>query len=109
MQARAQAAGLATTSGAWNEVTTKPYNSDDLHYADPEISNAGGGSGYVSGTMTALALDGKYVYAGAADGGVWRSIERRGHLDAADRPAPQHVDRFARGEPEGSLGVAGHG
>jgi hypothetical protein len=73
LQARAHAAGLATTGGGWGEVTTKPYNSDDLHYADPVISNAGGGSGYVSGRMTALALDGKYVYAGAADGGVWRS------------------------------------
>jgi hypothetical protein len=75
LRARAHVAGMATMGGSWSEVTSKPYNSDDLHYADPAISNSGGGSGFVSGRMTALAVDGSYTYAGAADGGVWRSTD----------------------------------
>ena len=64
---------MATTGGPWSEVTTKPYNSDNLNFADVVISNSGGGSGLVTGRITALATDGGYLYTGAADGGVWRS------------------------------------
>jgi photosystem II stability/assembly factor-like uncharacterized protein len=59
--------------GAWQEVQTVPYYSDDPDYRDPIISNSGAGSGNVTGRMTALAIDGDTVYAGGADGGVWRS------------------------------------
>ncbi|HTK43875.1 MAG TPA: sialidase family protein [Patescibacteria group bacterium] len=65
--------GLPTVGGAWNELTNVPYDADDPDYRD-YYSNSGGGSGLVTGRMTALAADADgYVYAGGADGGVWRS------------------------------------
>ena len=57
----------------WKEVTTKPYNSDDPRYRDYD-SNSSGGAGNVTGRITGLAADDSgHVYAGAANGGVWRS------------------------------------
>ena len=74
--ARASAAALASTGGAWTEVTNKPYDSDAHGYRDPVFSNSGGGSGLVTGRMTALAVQASgTLWAGAADGGVWRSID----------------------------------
>ena len=58
----------------WTEVTTTPYDSDAHNYRDPVWSNSGGGAGHVAGRMTALAADGSTLYAGAADGGVWKKI-----------------------------------
>ena len=60
-------------SEAWREVTNRPYDSDDPRYRDPFFSNSSGGSGLVSGRITGLAVDGAYVYAGGADGGVFHS------------------------------------
>jgi len=60
---------------AWKEVTNRPYNSDDPRYRDPYASNSSGGAGNVAGRMTGLAVDGNYVYAGGADGGVFRSSD----------------------------------
>jgi hypothetical protein len=80
--ARRQARRLPRAAGNWSEVTNQPYDADNLNYADPIISNSGGGGpgpGYVTGRMTALATDGGYVYAGAADGGVWRSTDSGKH------------------------------
>lgn len=71
--AYAQAALLPVSGGAWGELTTKKYDSDAANYRDPVWSNSGGGSGLVGGRMTALAIDGSTIWAGAADGGVWRS------------------------------------
>jgi hypothetical protein len=68
-----QAGALRRTAGAWKEITNIPYNSDALGYRDPIWSNSGGGAGLVTGRITALAVDGNTVYAGAAGGGVWRS------------------------------------
>jgi hypothetical protein len=68
-----QASSLRRTAGAWSELTTLPYNSDALNYRDPVWSNSSGGNGVVSGRMTSIAVDGTTVYAGAADGGVWRT------------------------------------
>src|SRR5207302_11301426 len=59
-------------TGTWNEIPNQPYNSDAQGYRDPVWSNSGGGAGNVAGRMTALAVDGTTVYAGAADGGVWK-------------------------------------
>ena len=72
------AQALPVKGGPWQEKTNRPYDSDDPHYRDVNISNSGGGSGLVSGRMTALAVDrtGAVVYAGAAGGGVWRSLDR---------------------------------
>ncbi len=63
---------LAVTPGTWSEITTVPYDSDAHSYRDPVWSNSGGGAGRVAGRMTALAVDGPTLYAGAADGGVWK-------------------------------------
>lgn len=65
---------LAVTGGAWSEVTTQPYDSDAHNYRDPVFSNSGGGAQHVAGRMTALAVDGTTLYAGAADGGVWKKV-----------------------------------
>lgn len=64
---------LPTSGGAWTEVTNQPYNSDDPRYRDPYFSNSSGGSGLVSGRVTGLAAANGYLYAGGADGGVFRS------------------------------------
>src|SRR5205823_6576287 len=70
--AYAAANNLPLAPGAWSELTTKPYDSDAHGYRDPVWSNSGGGSQVVAGRMTALAVDGATLYAGAADGGVWQ-------------------------------------
>jgi sugar lactone lactonase YvrE len=65
--------------GAWSEVTRVPYDADDPDYRD-WYSNSSGGSGLVTGRITGLAADGGgYVYAGGADGGVWRSSQGGGN------------------------------
>ncbi|MGB8650384.1 MAG: hypothetical protein WCD35_06945 [Mycobacteriales bacterium] len=60
--------------GSATEKSTLPYNSDDLRYRDPVASNSTGGSGLVSGRITGIAVDEAHhkVYAGGADGGVFR-------------------------------------
>ena len=65
---------MAVTPGTWSEKTTVPYDSDAHGYRDPVWSNSGGGAQHVGGRMTALALDGSTLYAGAADGGVWKKV-----------------------------------
>ncbi|MEV7024003.1 glycosyl hydrolase [Kitasatospora sp. NPDC093558] len=69
----AQLKSLPRTGGEWEHVTTKPYNSDDPRYRDIN-SNSSGGSGNVTGRITGLAADDDgHVYAGGANGGVFRS------------------------------------
>jgi hypothetical protein len=75
----AAASHLPVKGGRWREITNQPYNSDALHYRDPVWSNSGGGSGLVAGRITALAVDGKALYAGGAAGGVWRSTDGGAH------------------------------
>lgn len=74
-----QAAALPLAGGSWSELTNQPYNSDALNYRDPFWSNSSGGAGLVSGRMTAIASDGNTVYAGAADGGVWKTVDKGAH------------------------------
>ena len=71
--ARAQAAAMPRAHASATEVTTTPYNAEPPGYTDPVWSNAGAGFQIAAGRMTALAADGHDLYAGAADGGVWRS------------------------------------
>jgi photosystem II stability/assembly factor-like uncharacterized protein len=71
--AYADAAALPVAGGPWSEVTTQPYDNDDHGYRDPVFSNSGAGWGLVSGRTTALAVDDGAIYAGMADGGVWKS------------------------------------
>lgn len=73
---------LAPTKGTWTEETSKPYNSDDPAYREYYHSNSSGGAGLVSGRVTGLAtIRGKgtggadVVFAGGADGGVFRSMD----------------------------------
>ena len=96
--ARAQADALPAAAGTWSEVTNQPYNSDALGYRDPFWSNSSGGAGLVSGRMSAIVSDGNTVYAGAADGGVWKTTDK-GALDADLRPAEPAVDRRSRSTP----------
>jgi hypothetical protein len=74
-----QLSGLGTVGGSWEELTRVPYDADDPNYRD-YYSNSSGGSGLVTGRITALAADdGGNVYVGGADGGVWRSTTGGGN------------------------------
>lgn len=75
MGAYAAAQALPVVGGSWTEVTNQPYENDDPDYRDPVWSNSGAGWGLVSGRATAVAVDGDAIYAGMADGGVWRSTD----------------------------------
>ena len=69
----AQLQSLPRTEGQWSDETALPYNADDPRYRDIE-SNSSGGAGQVTGRITGLAADNDgYVYAGSANGGVFRS------------------------------------
>src|SRR5262252_4179928 len=85
--AAAQAASLPTVGGAWAERASLPGTdgndfSDSPQYIDPTSgsSNSGAGDRWVGGRMTALAAapDGT-VFAGGADGGVWKSTDGGQH------------------------------
>lgn len=77
--ARAQANRLPLAAGSWRQLTDQRYYSDDPHYRDATWSNSGAGYGDSSGRMSAIAVDGHTVYAGGADGGVWRSTDGGAH------------------------------
>lgn len=64
--------GLRGTLSPWLEVTGQPYDSDDPSYRDPFYSNSGSGWGNVAGRVTGLAAGNGYVFAGGANGGVFR-------------------------------------
>jgi hypothetical protein len=70
--------GIGVKPGTWEEITRVPYDADSPAYRD-YYSNSSGGAGLVTGRITALAVgnDG-VVYAGGADGGVWRSTSGTG-------------------------------
>ena len=70
---------LPHTPGGWSDLTRLPYDSDDPRYRDIN-SNSSGGAGKVTGRVTGLAADRHgYVYAGSANGGVFRSRTGGGH------------------------------
>jgi hypothetical protein len=64
--------GLSSNGSSWSEVTNLPYDADDPNYRDPDFSNSSGGAGYVGGRITGLAAGGGYLFAGGANGGVFR-------------------------------------
>ncbi|MET7702520.1 glycosyl hydrolase [Streptomyces sp. NPDC005485] len=71
--AYAELSDLPHTGGSWSDLTKLPYDSDDPRYRDVN-SNSSGGAGRVTGRVTGLAADSHgYVYAGSANGGVFRS------------------------------------
>jgi hypothetical protein len=75
-----QAAQVPSTPGYWQQFTTQAYNGQPANYTDPFWSNVGAGFSIVGGRVTALATtpDGAW-FAGAADGGVWRSYDQGAH------------------------------
>ncbi|MCC3771176.1 glycosyl hydrolase, partial [Streptomyces sp. UNOC14_S4] len=74
-----QLQSMPRTDGGWSHVTQRPYDSDDPRYRDIN-SNSSGGAGYVTGRITGVAADDRgYVYAGGANGGVFRSRTGGGH------------------------------
>lgn len=85
--AAAQVAALPSVGGAWTERTNLPGAdgndfSDSPQYIDPTsgFSNSGAGDRWVSGRMTALAAaPNGTLFAGAADGGVWKSADGGQH------------------------------
>jgi hypothetical protein len=64
--------GLTPNASSWSELTNLPYDADDPNYRDPEFSNSSGGAGFVGGRITGLAAGGGYLFAGGANGGVFR-------------------------------------
>src|SRR4051794_1739658 len=95
--------GLGATAGNWNEVTRVPYDADDPDYRD-YYSNSSGGAGLVTGRVTALAIgkDG-VVYAGRADGGVWRSTTGRGNWAPIADNLPSLSSGDLQIDPSGAL------
>src|SRR4029079_11406746 len=83
----AQAAALPTVPGTWTERTNLVGAdgvdfSDSPAYIDPTSgsSNSGAGDRWVAGRMTALAAaPGGVLFAGGADGGVWKSTDGGQH------------------------------
>lgn len=63
---------LTSNGSQWDEVTNVPYDADDPNYRDPDFSNSSGGAGYEAGRITGLAAGGGYLFAGGANGGVFR-------------------------------------
>ena len=106
LSARAEAQALAVTKGTWTEITKQPYDSDDPRYRDPAFSNSGGGAGLVTGRMTALAVDGSTLWAGAADGGVWTSTDAGAQWTAVfDRQASLSIGAVAVNPADHSVWV----
>src|SRR5262245_35497269 len=69
----ASLSSLPIVGGTWTEETVRPYNSDDPRYRDPNFSNSSAGWGLVAGRITGLTVGGSFIYAGGANGGVFRA------------------------------------
>ncbi|MER8006078.1 glycosyl hydrolase [Streptomyces sp. NPDC094149] len=92
---------LPHAHGRWDDVTRLPYDSDDPRYRDIN-SNSSGGAGRVTGRVTGLAADNHgYVYAGSANGGVFRSRTGGGHWTNIS----DHLPALSTGD----LQLDGHG
>jgi hypothetical protein len=101
-----QQQSLPHSPGRWQSLTNLPYNSDDPRYRDID-SNSSGGAGLVTGRVTGLAADNNgYVYAGAANGGVWRSSRGGGHWQPISDRLPSPSTGDLRLDPRGRLWYA---
>src|SRR6266849_3563861 len=83
----AQSASLPTLPGTWTE-RTNLAGADGNDFSDPpafidptsNFTNSGAGDRWVAGRMTSLAVaPNGTLYAGAADGGVWKSTDGGAH------------------------------
>jgi photosystem II stability/assembly factor-like uncharacterized protein len=102
----ASLSGLPVYGTSWSEVTNRPYDSDDPRYRDPFASNSSGGAGLVAGRITGLAAGGGYVYAGGADGGVFRSADGGGTWTPLTDGLPTLSIGDLRLAPDGALWLA---
>ena len=97
---------LPVAATTWTEVTDRPYDSDDPRYRDPSFSNSSGGAGLVAGRVTGLAAGGGVLYAGGADGGVFRST----NLGVTWTPIADGLPTLSVGDlrlaPDGALWLA---
>jgi sugar lactone lactonase YvrE len=103
----AQAARLSSTGGHWQEFTNQPYNAQPSDYTDPFWGNEGAGFANVGGRITALTTtpDGAW-FAGAADGGVWRSRDQGQHWTPVfDNMPTLSIGALAVDPVDGSLWV----
>jgi len=85
LAARRAATRLPATRGRWSEVTDKPFLNDPINRGD----NFGVGHRVVTGRMTGLTVSGRYVYAGSASGGVWRSSDLGRHWKPVNAGLPR--------------------
>ncbi|MEE1784258.1 glycosyl hydrolase, partial [Streptomyces sp. SP17BM10] len=84
----AQLKSMPSVGGRWEHVTNRPYNADDARYRDVN-SNSSGGAGFVTGRITGIAADDDgYVYAGGANGGVFRSRTGGGQWQSISEKLP---------------------
>lgn len=97
---------LPVSDKPWTEVTTRPYNSDDPRYRDPNFSNSSGGAGLVAGRNTGLVADGRYLYAGGANGGVFRSSDGGATWVALSDALPTLSIGWLELAPDGALWLA---
>ena len=74
--AQAQAASLPVAGGRWSMVSNKPTQNDARNFRDPVWSNSGAGWFLIAGRISSLVASNGVLYAGAADGGVWKSTDR---------------------------------
>src|SRR4029079_14615426 len=97
---------LPVAGSAWTEETTRPYNAEDPCYRDPAFSNLSGGAGLVAGRITGLAVGGGYIYAGGADGGVFRSANNGATWTPLTDGLPTLSVGDLRLAPDGALWLA---
>ncbi|MFL6163731.1 MAG: WD40/YVTN/BNR-like repeat-containing protein [Jatrophihabitantaceae bacterium] len=101
-----QLSALPAAAGSWSEITKTPYNADDPNYRDPGASNSGGGAGYVTGRIQALAVDASCIFAGAAAGGVSRSCDAGTHWTPITDALPTESIGSMAIAPDGALWLA---
>jgi hypothetical protein len=102
----ASLSALPVYGTSWSEITNRPYDSDDPRYRDPFASNSSGGAGRVAGRTTGLAAGGGYLYAGGADGGVFRSADAGGTWTPLTDGLPTLSIGDLRLAPDGALWLA---
>ena len=102
-----QAMGMSRSGGRWEEFTTVPYNAEPSNYTDPFWSNIGAGFSLVGGRVTALVTSARGDwFAGAADGGVWRSNdEGQNWTPVFDSMPTLSIGALATDPSDGSLWV----
>jgi sugar lactone lactonase YvrE len=98
---------MSRSGGRWEEFTRVPYNAEPSNYTDPFWSNIGAGFSLVSGRVTALVstAHGDW-FAGAADGGVWRSNDQgQSWMPVFDSMPTLSIGALAADPSDGSLWV----